>query len=118
MGAPSALRIPALRRAIAALLAATASHFAAPAAYAVDEIQVYNAEIAPLHTWTLQQHLNYVWSGSQTPDFDGGFAPYHSLNGTPELAYGVTDWDQMGFSAPFALHSSATFPPRGPNFAH
>src|SRR5258708_8601724 len=115
MGAPSALRIPALRRAIAALLAATASHFAAPAAYAVDEIQVYNAEIAPLHTFTLQQHLNYVWSGSQTPDFDGGFAPYHSLNGTPELAFGVTPWYEVGFYAPFAADSSATFLPRPPH---
>src|SRR5258707_2168894 len=118
MGAPSALRFTALRRSLVALLAATASHFAVPAAHAVDEIQVYNAEIAPLHRFTLQQHLNYIWSGSQTPDFDGGFAPYHSLNGTPELAYGVTDWYEIGFYAPFAIDSSGTFLPGGAKFRH
>lgn len=118
MGAPSTRRISALCRSLAALLAATASHFAVPAAHAVDEIQVYNAEIAPLHTFTLQQHLNYVWSGSQTPDFDGGFAPYHSLNGTPELAYGVTDWYEIGFYAPFAVDSSGAFLPGGAKLRH
>ena len=30
------------------------------AAHAVDEIQVYNAEIADVGQWTLQQHLNYA----------------------------------------------------------
>src|SRR5690242_17322850 len=85
-------------------------------AFAVDEIQVYNAEIAPVGTFTLQQHLNYVWSGSTTPDFPGGFAPYHSLNGTPELAYGVTDWYEIGVYAPFAVDSSGTFLPGGFKF--
>jgi hypothetical protein len=118
MGISSNLRIRALCRFIAALLVATASQFAAPCAHAVDEIQVYNADIAPLHTFTLQQHLNYVWQGSQTPDFDGGFAPYHSLNGTPELAYGVTDWYEVGFYAPFAIDSSGTFLPAGAKFRH
>lgn len=85
-------------------------------AQAIDEIQVYNAEIAPVGTFTLQQHLNYVWSGSTTPDFPGGFAPYHSLNGTPELAYGVTDWYEIGFYAPFAVDSNGTFLPGGFKF--
>lgn len=114
MGAPSARRFhfrlprPALLAAIA-----TAIQFVAPGAHAIDEIQVYNAEIAPLHTFTLEQHLNYVWSGSTQPDFDGGFAPYHSLNGTPELAYGVTDWWEVGLYAPFAFDSTGTFLPGG-----
>ena len=82
-------------------------------ARAIDEIQVYNAEIAPRGTFTLQQHLNYVWSGSTTPDFPGGFAPDRSLNGTPELAYGVTDWYELGFYAPFAFDADGTFLPGG-----
>ncbi len=44
--------------------AAIAFHYPAIPAYAVDEIQVYNADIAAPGTFTLQQHLNYVWSGS------------------------------------------------------
>src|SRR5216683_650202 len=64
------------------LLAAIATHFAATPAHAIDEIQVYNADIAPVGTFTLQQHLNYVWRGSTTPDFPGGIAPDRTLNGT------------------------------------
>lgn len=107
------LRHRLLRSATAAFVAAAAILFAMPAAHATDEIQVYNAEIAPPRTFTLQQHLNYIWSGSTTPDFEGGFAPYHSLNGTPELAYGVTDWFELGLYAPFAVDSSGTFLPGG-----
>jgi hypothetical protein len=55
--------------------AAIAFHYPAIPAYAVDEIQVYNADIAAPGTFTLQQHLNYVWSGSTTPDFPGGLPP-------------------------------------------
>jgi hypothetical protein len=75
----------------------------APAAYAVDEIQVYNAEIAEVGQWTIQQHLNYAFSGRSQPDFPGGLIPNHSLQGTPELAYGVTKWWEIGFYAPFAV---------------
>lgn len=92
---------------------ATAFHFAVTPAHAVDEIQVYNAEIAEPGQFTLQQHLNYVWSGSKTPDFDNGFASNRTLNGTPELAYGVTDWYELGLYAPFAFDSSGTFLPGG-----
>ncbi len=101
-----------------ALCAAIAFQFSAAPARATDEIQVYNAEIAPLHTFTLQQHLNYVWSGSQTPDFDGGIAPYHSLNGTPELAYGVTPWYEIGLYAPFSFEEDGTFVPGGVKLRH
>jgi len=90
---------------------AIAFHFAPAPAFAVDEIQVYNAEIAERGQFTLQQHLNYVWSGSTTPDFAGGFASNRTLNGTPELAYGVTDWYEIGLYAPFAFDSSGTFLP-------
>ncbi len=94
------------------LLAATLS-LISPQAWAVDEIQVYNAEIANPGQFTFQQHLNYVWSGSANPDFPGGFASNRTLNGTPEFAYGVTDWYELGFYAPFAFDSGGTFLPGG-----
>jgi hypothetical protein len=87
-------------------------------AQAVDEIQVYNAEIANRGQFTLQQHLNYVWRGSTEAEFDGGFAPNRTLNGTPELAYGVTDWYEVGLYAPFAVDSSGTFLPGGVKLRH
>ena len=92
---------------------AIAFHFAVAPAHAVDEIQVYNAEIAEPGQFTLEQHLNYVWSGSKTPDFPGGFASDRTLNGTPELAYGVTDWYELGLYVPFAFDSGGTFLPGG-----
>ncbi len=74
-----------------------------------DEIQVYNAEIAQPGQWTLQQHLNYTIDGRKQPDFPGGFIPNHTLNGTPELAYGVTDWYELGWYAPFTVDQSGQF---------
>ena len=78
---------------------------AATSASATDEIQVYNAEIAAIGQWTIEQHLNYTWAGRTAPDFPGGLIPNHSLNGTPELAYGITDWWEVGFYAPFAVNN-------------
>jgi hypothetical protein len=117
MGASSA-RWFALAPSRLALLVAIAIQFAAPAVQATDEIQVYNASIAPLRTFTLQQHLNYVWSGSPTADFAGSFASHRTLNGTPELAYGVTDWYEIGLYAPFAFDSSGAFLPGGFKLRH
>lgn len=118
MGASSARPFPLFPSRLLGLLIAIASQFAAGTARATDEIQVYNASIAPLHTFTLQQHLNYVWNGSSTPDFDGGFASHRTLNGTPELAYGVTNWYEIGLYAPFAFDSSGTFLPGGAKLRH
>ena len=72
-------------------------------AHAADEIQVYNAEIAEVGQWTLQQHLNYAINGRKQPDYLGGLIPNHALQGTPELAYGISDWWEIGFYAPFAV---------------
>jgi hypothetical protein len=72
-------------------------------------IQVYNAEIANVGQWTPQQHLNYAIDGRKAPDFPGGIIPNHALNGTPELAYGIADWWEMGFYAPFAVDQTGTF---------
>ena len=34
----------------------------------------------------------------------GGFASNHALQGTPELAYGITKWWEIGFYLPFAIN--------------
>ena len=78
-------------------------------AFAADEIQVYNAEIAEVGQWTVQQHFNYVLKGRTELEFPGGLVPNHSLNGTPEWAYGLTDWWEVGFYAPFAIDSGGRF---------
>jgi len=81
-----------------AVLLATAS-----AALADDEIQIYNAQIAAVGQWTIEQHLNYTIDGRKQPDFPVGLVPNHALNGTPEFAYGITDWWEVGFYAPLAV---------------
>src|SRR3954463_2573439 len=78
-------------------------------ARAVDEIQVYNAEIAKIGEWTVQQHLNYALDGRKTPDFPGGLVPNHALNGTPEFAYGITNWWEFGFYVPWAVDNHGNF---------
>lgn len=77
--------------------------------YAIDEIQVYDASIAKPGEFTLQQHLNYVFRGRTQPDFPGALISNHSLNGTPELAYGVTDFYEVGLYAPFAVSNQGQF---------
>jgi hypothetical protein len=72
-------------------------------AKAVDEIQVYNAGIAAPGQFTIQQHLNYIGSGLKEPPFPGGLVSNHSINGTPEFAYGVNDWWEVGLYLPFAI---------------
>jgi hypothetical protein len=71
-----------------------------------DEIQVYNADIAEVGQWTYEQHLNYAWQGQTQPEFPGGFFSNHSLQGTPEFAYGLTPWWEAGFYLPFAVTGS------------
>jgi hypothetical protein len=84
---------------VGALLWATC----AQPALAVDEIQVYNAGIAAPGQFTIQQHLNYVGLGLKNPPFPGGLVSNGSVNGTPEFAYGLTDWWEIGLYLPFAI---------------
>ena len=86
-------------------LLASAAFLAALAqpAKAVDEIQVYNAGIAAPGQFTIQQHLNYIPLGVKNPPFPGGLISNNSINGTPEFAYGVTDWWELGLYLPFAV---------------
>jgi hypothetical protein len=72
-------------------------------AKAIDEIQVYNAGIAAVGQFTIQQHLNYTAIGLKDPPFPGGLVSNHAINGTPEFAYGVTDWWEVGLYLPFAI---------------
>jgi hypothetical protein len=89
------------------VLAAVGFFFQPRPVDAADEIQVYNAEIAELGQWTIQQHLNYTFLGPMVPPFQVGLS--HSLNGTPELAYGLTEWWELGFYAPFAVSNMGDF---------
>ncbi len=90
-------------------LAAAAVIASSATAHAVDEIQVYNGEIAKVGEWTVQQHLNFAISGLKTPDFPGALIRNHALNGTPEFAYGVTDWFEFGFYVPWAIDQNGRF---------
>ncbi|HEY1982246.1 MAG TPA: hypothetical protein VGH13_19405 [Xanthobacteraceae bacterium] len=74
-----------------------------------DEIQVYNAEIAEVGQWTLEQHLNDAATGQGQPEVRNGFYSNHALQGTPEFAYGITDWWEGGFYIPFAATDSGQF---------
>jgi hypothetical protein len=76
--------------------------WAAPA-NATDEIQVYNAAIAAVGQFTIQQHLNYVPLGVKDAPFPGGIISNNSVNGTPEFAYGITDWWELGLYLPFSI---------------
>ena len=91
------------RRNLSVLAGAVVSIVLAPPARATDEIQVYNAGIAAVGQFTIQQHLNYVGIGIKEPPFPGGLVSHHSINGTPEFAYGVTDWWEVGLYLPFAI---------------
>jgi hypothetical protein len=72
-------------------------------AHATDEIQVYNAGIAEVGQFTIQQHLNYIPLGVKEPPFPGGLISHNSINGTPEFAYGITDWWEVGLYLPFSV---------------
>ncbi len=74
-----------------------------------DEIQVYNAAIADVGQWIYEQHLNYAAVGQTQPEFPGGFTSNHGLQGTPEFAYGMTNWWEAGFYLPFAVNGAGEF---------
>jgi hypothetical protein len=78
-------------------------------ARAVDEIQVYNAEIAEVGQFTIQQHFNYTFIGRTQPEFPGGLVPNHALNATPEFAWGITDWFELGLYIPWAVNAEDQF---------
>ena len=95
-----------LRLCVVAFVAALASRSALAADQVHDEIQVYNAEIAEVGQWTYEQHFNYAAVGQTQPEVPRGFSSNRSLQGTPEFAYGITDWWEGGFYIPFAVDGS------------
>jgi hypothetical protein len=74
--------------------------YASSAFAQTDEIQVYDATIAPTGAFNLTLHNNYTPSGKTTADFPGGIVPEHSLNGAAEWAYGVSPWFEGGLYLP------------------
>jgi len=65
-----------------------------------DEIQVYDAAIAPPGTLGLTWHNNFTPLGATVAAEPGGIIPDRSLNGVTEWAYGVTDWFEAGLYLP------------------
>jgi hypothetical protein len=65
-----------------------------------DEIQVYDAEIEDQGVFNLMVHTNFIPIGDKTPRFPGAIIANHSVNGTSEWAYGVTDWFEQGLYLP------------------
>jgi hypothetical protein len=78
-------------------------------ARAVDEIQLYNAEIADVGQFTIQHHFNYTFIGRTQPEFPGGLVPNHALNATPEFAWGITEWFELGLYIPWAIDGEGRF---------
>jgi hypothetical protein len=74
--------------------------YASPAFAQTDEIQVYDATIAPTGAFNLTLHNNYTPSGKTTASFPGGIVPEHSLNGAAEWAYGIAPWFEGGLYLP------------------
>jgi hypothetical protein len=65
-----------------------------------DEIQVYDAAIAPVGAFNLTVHNNFTPSGSTAPVFPGAVVPDKSLNGAAEWAYGAAPWFEAGVYFP------------------
>jgi hypothetical protein len=65
-----------------------------------DEIQVYDAAIAPTGAFNLTLHNNFTPSGSNAPAFPGAIVADKSLNGAAEWAYGVAPWFEAGLYLP------------------
>lgn len=78
-------------------------------AHAADEIQVYTGEINEVGQFSVQQHLNYTIKGLTEPAYPGALIDNHALNGTPEFAYGVTPWLELGLYIPFAVNEQGQF---------
>ena len=77
------------------LLGAPASIFAQ-----TDEIQVYDAVIAPEGIFNVMVHSNFTPEGRTTPAYKDAIIANHSFNGTWEWAYGVKPWMEQGLYMP------------------
>lgn len=98
-----------ISRATAIFLAVVAVFVSRVAQATNDEIQVYNAEINDPGQFSIELHNNYAIQASRTPDHPGGMVPNHALNGTPEFAYGMTNWWELGLYLPYARTNDGEF---------
>jgi hypothetical protein len=80
---------------VVVLLAVPAMAFAQ-----ADEIQVYDGGLAPVGTFNLTLHNNFIAKGLTTPGFPGAVVADRSFNGVPEFALGVTRWFEAGLYLP------------------
>ena len=108
---PAVRRFGSCRRGIASLgllIVALLVGLARPGAARAqtDEIQVYDASIAPRGKFNLTVHDNFTPDGATVPVFAGALISNHSLNGTAEWAYGAKDWLELGFYMPLYSISS------------
>jgi hypothetical protein len=88
-------------RFVASLLANLMSLLPIIAAHAQsDEIQVYTGELAGVHEASLTLHANYTPRGIKVAGIPGGVVTDHSVNGTFEWAYGVSEWFEAGLYLP------------------
>jgi hypothetical protein len=97
------------RSAVSLLAAASLCLIGPRFAHAVDEIQVYNGDINEVGQFSIQQHLNYTIKGITEPAYPGALVSNHALNGTPEFAYGVTPWLELGLYVPWAVNGQGQF---------
>lgn len=65
-----------------------------------DEIQVYDAVIAPQGIFNVMVHSNFTPAGRTAPTFPGAVIANHSFNGAWEWAYGVKPWMEQGLYMP------------------
>ena len=65
-----------------------------------DEIQVYDGGLAPVGTFNLTLHNNFIAKGLKEPAFPGAVVADRSFNGVPEWALGVTNWFEAGLYLP------------------
>jgi hypothetical protein len=65
-----------------------------------DEIQVYDAAIAPIGAFNLTLHDNYTLRGARVAAYPGAIVADRSLNGVAEWAYGAAPWFEAGLYLP------------------
>jgi hypothetical protein len=84
------------------LLVVAASWIGGVAHASPEEIQVYMDEMSDPGRFGLDVHTNYVATGQETDDYAGQQQSLRRLRITPEFAYGVTPYIELGAYLPLA----------------
>lgn len=77
----------------------------ARSAWALDQTQVFGPEIADPGQFVFVQHLSYARGSPETFSFPGRASTGAALVAIPELAFGLTDWWEVGVSLPLAAEN-------------